>query len=86
MNTSMHAPLENKLALVAGASGSIGSAVARRLAADGAAVLGHYGSSREAAEAVVREIKIADAVAFLAGSKAGFINGESLTVDGGWNA
>ncbi len=30
--------------------------------------------------------EIADAVAFLAGPNAGFINGESLTVDGGWNA
>ncbi len=29
---------------------------------------------------------IAEAVAFLASPEAGFINGESLTVDGGWSA
>ncbi len=29
---------------------------------------------------------IAGAVAFLVGPEAGFINGESLTVDGGWSA
>ena len=30
--------------------------------------------------------EIADAVAFLASPQSGFINGTSLTVDGGWNA
>ena len=49
-------PLADKLALVTGASGAIGSAVARRLARDGASVLAHYGDNRAGADAVVRDI------------------------------
>ncbi len=48
--------LAEKLAVVTGASGGIGSAVALRLARDGASVVVHYNSSREDAEAVVRHI------------------------------
>ncbi|GAC1500730.1 MAG: 3-oxoacyl-ACP reductase FabG [Vulcanimicrobiaceae bacterium] len=49
-------PLAGKFAVVTGASGGIGSAVARRLARDGASVLIHYNTGRDEAEAVVREI------------------------------
>src|SRR5215207_2749010 len=49
--------LAGKLALVTGASRGIGAAIAKRLAADGAAVLVHYGNSRDKADAVVADIR-----------------------------
>lgn len=64
----MSLPLANKLALVTGASGSIGSAVAKSLAADGASVLVHYCSNREDAEAVAGAINTAGGEAELAGA------------------
>jgi 3-oxoacyl-[acyl-carrier protein] reductase len=60
--------LTGKVAVVTGASKGIGAGIARALAAEGAAVVVNYASSREGAEAVV-----ADIVA--AGGKAAAVQG-----------
>ena len=57
--TTKSSPLSGKSALVTGGSRSIGAAISRRLAADGAAVAITYSSSPEKAADVVREIETA---------------------------
>jgi len=52
----MTTPLHGKRALVTGASGALGSAIARRLAADGAHVLLHGHSRPEALQTLAAEI------------------------------
>ena len=52
-------PLQGKRALVTGASGALGSAIAQRLAADGATVLLHGNSRPEALEALAASIRAA---------------------------
>ena len=71
------AKLSNKIALVTGGSRGIGAGIAKRLAADGAAVAITYTSSPDAANAVVSEIEAAGgkAIAF----KADAANAEAVT-------
>jgi 3-oxoacyl-[acyl-carrier protein] reductase len=49
--------LSNKVAVVTGASKGIGAGIAKSLAAEGAAVVVNYASSKEGAERVVSDIK-----------------------------
>ncbi|WP_016774288.1 3-oxoacyl-ACP reductase family protein [Pseudomonas sp. R62] len=70
MNTST-LPLTGKIAIVTGGSRSIGAAIAKRLAADGATVAITYNASPDRAEAVVQEIVAAGGQAVARAADAG---------------
>ncbi len=57
--------LKGKRAVITGASSGIGSAIARRFAAEGARVIVHYGQAAARAEAVAAAIRSAGGEAFL---------------------
>jgi len=59
--------LQGKVAVVTGASKGIGAGIARAFAAEGAAVVVNYASSREGAEKVVSEIRAAGGKAIAVG-------------------
>src|SRR5438045_9218862 len=59
MNRNIAKKLTGKVALVAGGSRSIGAAIAKRLAADGASVALTYSASPGKADEVVRSIEAA---------------------------
>ena len=77
----MSNPLANQTALVTGASRGIGRAIARRLAADGAHVLVHYGRSRGEAESLVAEIATAGGTAEAVGADLATVEGASALVE-----
>lgn len=61
--SAMPGPLAGKRALVTGASGALGQAIARRLAADGAHLLLHAASRPAAIEALAAELQATGATA-----------------------
>lgn len=80
-------PLHGKRALITGASGAIGSAIAARLAADGACVLLHASSRPEVVQAQAEAIRAAggqaEAVVFDLGDDAAVQRATAALLEGG---
>jgi 3-oxoacyl-[acyl-carrier protein] reductase len=63
----MNSDLRNKVVVITGASTGIGAAAARAFAREGARLVVHYNASKEAAEAVARDVEALGSPALLAG-------------------
>jgi 3-oxoacyl-[acyl-carrier protein] reductase len=73
-------PLDGKLAVVTGASGDIGSAIARRLSRDGATVLVHFNANRDDADALVRDISSTGGYAEAVGADLARLDGAATLI------
>ncbi|MDF2646120.1 MAG: short-chain dehydrogenase/reductase [Paenibacillus sp.] len=67
--------LDDRIAVVTGASRGIGKGIALRLAAEGALVAVHYGKRRDAAEETVAAIEAAGGTAFAVGAELDSLDG-----------
>ena len=62
----MNSGLKNKVVIVTGASGGIGSAIARQFAAEGARLILHYRENRRSADTLRKELKHNESIAIRA--------------------